>query len=46
MAAAEWVLASVVVVEQQALGSTAWAALAPLREDLEQAVVGIYINRS
>ena len=28
-----------VVVEQRALGSTAWTALAPLLEDLGQAVV-------
>ena len=34
----------VVVVEQQVLGSTAWAALAPLLEDLGQAVVDIPIG--
>ena len=30
--------AGIVVVEQQALGSTVWAALAPLLEDLGQAL--------
>ena len=36
--------AGIVVVEQQALGSTAWAALAPLLEDLGQAVVDVPIG--
>ena len=38
------VSASITVVEQQALGSTVWAALASLQEDLEQAAADIPIR--
>ena len=36
---------AMVMVEQQFLGSTVWAALAPLLEDLGQAMVAIGVDR-